>query len=184
MKQSHIIYPNAVFVIDHNCVSRATWWAHTYIKPSNQTNHFTVFTSSQKDGRIQLKDQSIRVTIMLKDIIEAKVHDGYTVLLRFEDGVEGVVDLSRLIGFEGVFAPLRDRREFARLQVHGELGTICWPNGADLDPDVLYAQVTGQPISLADKQSFVSMTDTKSRCALSRTRLLCFMRKESNASTT
>jgi hypothetical protein len=63
-------------------------------------------------------------------------------LLRFEDGVEGVVDLGKLIRFEGVFAPLRDRGEFARLTVNAELGTICWPNGADLDPNVLYAQVT------------------------------------------
>jgi hypothetical protein len=88
---------------------------------------------------------------MLKDIIEAKVREGYTVFLRFEDGVEGVVDLSRLISFEGAFSPLRDSREFARLKVNSDLGTICWPNGADLDPDVLYAAISGQPISVADK---------------------------------
>ncbi|HEX9943450.1 MAG TPA: hypothetical protein VGG03_15655 [Thermoanaerobaculia bacterium] len=26
--------------------------------------------------------------------------------------------------------------------------TICWSNGADLDPDVLYAEITGKPIEL------------------------------------
>jgi hypothetical protein len=33
-----------------------------------------------------------------------------------------------------------------------ELGTIAWPNGADLDPDVLYAVVTGQPLPSFDKK--------------------------------
>jgi hypothetical protein len=83
---------------------------------------------------------------MLKDIVEARVVEAYRVHFRFEDGVEGEVDLARLIRFEGVFAPLRDPEEFARMTVSPEMGTICWPNGADLDPDVLYAQVSGQPI--------------------------------------
>jgi hypothetical protein len=83
---------------------------------------------------------------MLKDIVEARIVEGHQVHLRFEDGVEGDVDLGRLIRFEGVFAPLRDPKEFARMTVSVEIGTICWPNGADLDPDVLYAEVSGQPI--------------------------------------
>ena len=87
---------------------------------------------------------------MLKDIVEAHVLEGYRVHLRFEDGVEGDVDLGRLIRFEGVFALLRDPKEFARLTVNMEIGTICWPNGADLDPDVLYAQISGQPIPTFD----------------------------------
>ena len=84
---------------------------------------------------------------MLKDIVEARALEAYQAYLRFEDGVEGVVDLGRLIRFEGVFAPLREPEEFARMTVNHELGTICWPGGADLDPDVLYAEVTGQRIS-------------------------------------
>jgi hypothetical protein len=83
---------------------------------------------------------------MLKDIVEAEVLEAYNVRLRFEDGAEGVVDLGRLIRFEGVFAPLCDPAEFARMTVNHELGTVCWPCGADLDPDVLYAHATGQPI--------------------------------------
>jgi hypothetical protein len=90
---------------------------------------------------------------MLKDIVEAHVLEGYKVHLRFEDGVEGVVDLGQSLVFDGVFAPLSDPREFARMAVDRELGTIYWPNGADLDPDVLYAEITGRPISAFDTKT-------------------------------
>jgi hypothetical protein len=84
---------------------------------------------------------------MLKDVIAVQPLDGYRLRLRFEDDVEGVIDLASL-GFRGVFAPLQDADYFRQVRVDPDLGTIVWPNGADLDPDVLYAQVTGTPISL------------------------------------
>ena len=37
-----------------------------------------------------------------------------------------------------VFAPLRDRDEFVRVGVDQQTGTVAWPGGADLDPDVIY----------------------------------------------
>ncbi len=83
---------------------------------------------------------------MLKDIVEAVALDGHRLRLRFEDGVVGDVDVSKCIKFTGVFAPLRDPVQFADVRVNPELGTVCWPCGADLDPDVLYAVVTGMPI--------------------------------------
>lgn len=83
---------------------------------------------------------------MLKDVVEVCPIGGHRLYLRFEDGVAGEVDVADLIAFEGVFAPLRDDRRFAEVHVNRELGTICWPGGADLDPDVLYAQVSGEPI--------------------------------------
>lgn len=83
---------------------------------------------------------------MLKDIVEVRALGGYRVYLCFEDGVEGELDLGKMIRLEGVFAGLADEREFAKVRVDPELGTIVWPSGADLDPDVLYAAVTGKPI--------------------------------------
>lgn len=85
---------------------------------------------------------------MLKDIVEARALEGYCVYIRFEDGVEGEFDLSKLVEFKGVFAPLRDPEEVRKVTVNPELGTVCWPTGADLDPDVLYSLVTGQAIEL------------------------------------
>ena len=83
---------------------------------------------------------------MLEDVVEVRVLGGHRVHLRFEDGVQGELDLGRIIRFRGVFAALKDEREFAKVRVDPELGTIVWPGGADLDPDVLYAEVTGKPI--------------------------------------
>jgi hypothetical protein len=88
---------------------------------------------------------------MLQDIVEAIPLEGHRLSLRFEDGVTGVIDVSKCVKFTGVFAPLRDRAQFAAVQVNPELGTVCWPCGADLDPDVLYALVTGVPVSFLEK---------------------------------
>jgi hypothetical protein len=87
---------------------------------------------------------------MLVDIVEARALGGHRLHLRFEDGVEGEVDLSKLVEFKGVFAPLRDPREFGKVEVNPELGTVCWPTGADLDPDVLYSVVTGEEIHIEE----------------------------------
>lgn len=83
---------------------------------------------------------------MLKDIVAVQPLEHFRLQLRFEDGAQGVVDVRQLVRFGGVFALLSDPKEFASVQVNPELGTIFWPCGADLDPDVLYALVTGQPI--------------------------------------
>lgn len=85
----------------------------------------------------------------MKDIVEVRALGGYRVHLRFEDGVEGDLDLGELIEFKGIFAALRDEKEFAKVRVNPDLGTIVWPNGADLDPLILYSRVTHQPIDLA-----------------------------------
>jgi len=43
---------------------------------------------------------------------------------------------------------LKDLDQFRQASVNPELGVVCWPNGADLDPDVLYAHLTGTRIDL------------------------------------
>ena len=83
---------------------------------------------------------------MWQDVVSVELKDGYRVFLRFEDGAAGIVDVAELVEFSGVFAPLRDRAYFQQVRVEPDLGTIVWPNGADLDPVVLYAQATGQPL--------------------------------------
>ena len=54
---------------------------------------------------------------MLKDIVAAQALGDYRLHLRFEDGVEGVVDLAPDLSFRGVFEPLRDPAYFALVRV-------------------------------------------------------------------
>jgi Protein of unknown function (DUF2442) len=88
---------------------------------------------------------------MLKDIVFATPLEGHRLRIRYEDGVEGVVDLATLVSFRGVFAPLKDRVYFSKVKVDPELGTVSWPNGADLDPDLLYNRLLPNGDKLASR---------------------------------
>ena len=83
---------------------------------------------------------------MLKDIVAVQPLDCYKLHLTFENDVAGIVDIAEIIDFTGVFAPLNNPAYFAQVTVNPDLGTICWGNGADLDPDVLYSLVANQSL--------------------------------------
>ena len=78
-------------------------------------------------------------TIVAREVIEARVIRDFTVEVVFDDLKKGVVDLRRYLG-RGIFKELLDKKKFRRMKVDAELGTICWPNGADIAPDMLYSQ--------------------------------------------
>lgn len=72
------------------------------------------------------------------DVVDVTVLADFRVRLRFDDGEEGEVDLRPFLNGP-IFEPLlRDRQLFLSVRVDRELGTIVWPNGADIDPDVLH----------------------------------------------
>lgn len=51
----------------------------------------------------------------------------------------GTIDLSSEL-YGPVFEPLRDKSAFEQVQID-EFGVVCWPNGADLAPEVIYDEV-------------------------------------------
>lgn len=64
--------------------------------------------------------------------------DGFRLDVGFTDGTERVIDVERYLRGP-VFEPIRASRElFEAVSVDTELGVVVWPNGADIDPDVLY----------------------------------------------
>lgn len=86
---------------------------------------------------------------MLIDVVEVRPTGKHRLWLRFADGAAGELDIAAFVRLDGVFAPLCDRAFFSTVRVDPEAGTIVWPNGADLDPDVLYSKVTGEPIDIS-----------------------------------
>ena len=71
------------------------------------------------------------------DVTSVRWLEGFSVELGFGDGATRRVDLRRFL--EGpVFAPHRaDPAFFRSVRVDPAVGTIVWPDGTDLDPDVL-----------------------------------------------
>ncbi|MCL0065337.1 DUF2442 domain-containing protein [Dehalococcoidia bacterium] len=76
---------------------------------------------------------------MFLHVTNAKYIEEYRVQISFNDGRKGVADLSDAL--EGsVFGQLKEKSVFSRLKLDEELGTIVWPNGADLAPEYIYFQ--------------------------------------------
>lgn len=74
-----------------------------------------------------------------------RVVTGRTVELTFRDGTQRRLDLAPML-WGPMFADIAgDDAVFAEVRVDQELGTLVWPNGADIDPDVLYGAVDPAP---------------------------------------
>lgn len=84
----------------------------------------------------------------------------YILEVTFSDGACGHIDWrARLEKANpvGVFAPLKEPAYFAQVKLWEEAGTIRWPNGADICPDVLYSEVTGKPLPTFNESSQTEM---------------------------
>jgi len=75
-------------------------------------------------------------------IVEVKALPDYRLWVRYDDGVEGEVDLSHLAG-RGIFAAWNDYKVFKRVHI-GSSGVPSWNDDIDICPDALYLQVTGK----------------------------------------
>ncbi|HEX5982608.1 MAG TPA: DUF2442 domain-containing protein [Solirubrobacterales bacterium] len=71
---------------------------------------------------------------------EVQYLGGHRLRLQFEDGASGELDFSDE-DWGGIFEPLSDPDYFSRVELDEELGTIVWPNGADIAPETLHRWV-------------------------------------------
>lgn len=78
----------------------------------------------------------------LHEVIDAKLIKEYVVEFVFDDLKRAKIDLKKYLG-NGLFKELLQKEKFKKFKVDAELGTICWPNGADLAPETLYEDAFG-----------------------------------------
>lgn len=77
---------------------------------------------------------------MILHVEKAKYLHDYVIWLRFNDGIEGEIDLENELEGE-VFGPLRDKKLFKSFEVDPILETVVWENGADLAPEFLHENI-------------------------------------------
>ena len=76
------------------------------------------------------------MTQVLVRVKSVELGEGYTAMVHFTDGSCREINLAPYLRGP-IFEPiLNNSALFRAMQV--EEGTIAWPNGADIDPDVLY----------------------------------------------
>lgn len=80
----------------------------------------------------------------IETVVTVRVERPYVLDVTFADGTRQRVDVEPLLYGE-VFEPLRDPARFAEVTVDDELGTVVWPNGADLSPEFLYTGGQADP---------------------------------------
>ncbi len=83
----------------------------------------------------------------LARIVEVDPLGDYRLRLTFSDGLVRELDFAGALEGE-VFEPLKSPAEFCKVSIDKVAGTIVWPNGVDLDPDVLHGDhepASGRP---------------------------------------
>ena len=69
-------------------------------------------------------------------IVDCEARANYVLWIRFEDGLEGEVDLSPQVG-QGIFKAWESKVFWKSVHINPEGGTVCWGEDLDLDPYLL-----------------------------------------------
>ena len=88
--------------------------------------------------------------VFFPHVIRVVVLRPYQVILEFNDGRVGIVDLESELWGE-VFEPLTDPDYFLRIRVDED--TIMWPNDANFAPEFLYEEAGKHPLELASAKA-------------------------------
>jgi hypothetical protein len=79
--------------------------------------------------------------LSLMKVVKVEPLGGHRLRVRFSDGSVGERDFADIVAKGGpMLEPLRDVKYFMR--VFTEFGAPTWPNGYDLAPNALYAEMS------------------------------------------
>ena len=79
-------------------------------------------------------------------VVELEVREPYKIWVRFDDGAEGVVDLSDSAAAGGIFSAWSDEDYWRTAHIVSGSGAVAWGDGTEIDacPLSLYLDATGQ----------------------------------------
>ncbi len=83
---------------------------------------------------------------MTPEICAIEVRADYRLLVQFENGNRGELDMTPYLDF-GVFRNLKDESLFGQATV--AFGTVEWPGGIDLDPAFVYDKCQMEEVASA-----------------------------------
>lgn len=75
---------------------------------------------------------------MYWDVKVVRPQPDYTLYVELENGQKGLFDMRPYLD-HGIFRELRDRAYFARVDIL--FGAVTWPNGQDIAPETLLAEL-------------------------------------------
>lgn len=81
----------------------------------------------------------------LRKAIEIKPLADYKLWLKFDNGEEGLVDLSDKVG-KGVFLGWQDFKNFQKARIVNNNRAIAWNDDLDICVDSLYMKATGKTV--------------------------------------
>ena len=79
---------------------------------------------------------------MISNLIQVKAINQYSIWLKYDDGTEGVVDLSHLIN-KPIFQNWKEPEFFDKVYIDTETGAVAWDENIELCPDNLYLKIKG-----------------------------------------
>ena len=75
--------------------------------------------------------------IEIHDVIGFEIVEDYVLRVFFDDDTKQIIDFEPIL-YGPLFGALRDLSLFRQVELNNEIGTLVWPNGADVDPTVLH----------------------------------------------
>ena len=120
-------------------------WARDGMAALHQEELRAVWAQVQLTRSLVRSNLSRRKAEMLHRIVAAKALPSHRLWVRFENGVEGEVDVSDLVG-KGIFKAWQEPEFFNQVFIDEESGTVTWPGNLDLAPDAPYRDVAGVPV--------------------------------------
>lgn len=74
-------------------------------------------------------------------VLEVKYLSDYTISIKFDDGVNGTIELNDLVQ-KGIFIVLQDKNQFAKVYTNGS--SVAWSNELEIDATTIYSELTGK----------------------------------------